>query len=135
MRQLFIILTVALFQSCSGPEKKNELEEKPKELTEEPKEETKEEGFEVKEFLITPKSIGFAILAQTINDFRKAYEGYELKSTPVWHYCVDGGGDGILVSKDKELLLFVWTMQGNDSIHSIVGLSGKLKTKEGLGPK
>ena len=126
MRQLLILITIAtvlLFQFCSGTKKKSE------ELK---TEEVKEEIFEVKEFLITPKSIGFARLGQTMADFRQTFKNYDLTTKPVWGYCVDGGGNGILVSNDKEALLFVWTMQGNDSIHSITGLSKKFQTKETL---
>ncbi len=126
MRQLLIFIgTVLLFQFCSRIENKNE---------EKKKEDVKEETFEEKESLITPKSIGLARLGQTIAAFKQTFKDYELTTVPVWNYCVDGGGNGILVSKDKEVLLFVWTMPGSDSIHSITGLSKQFRTKEGLGP-
>ncbi len=126
MRQpLILIATALLFQFCSKANKKNE---------EQKKEVVTEKTFEVKEFLITPKSIGFARLGETMADFKQAYKNCDLTTVPVWNYCVDGGGNGILVSRGKEKLLFVWTMQGNDSIHSITGLNKHFQTKEGLGP-
>ncbi len=62
-----MIITIVVLHSCSGQEKnnllteENELEDgKNKEI--EVKGEPKEEIFEIEEYLITPKSIGFAFL-------------------------------------------------------------------------
>jgi hypothetical protein len=90
--------------------------------------------YETGEFLITPKTIGNARLGQTIKDFKETFKDYQITTVPVWNYCVDGGGDGLLVSRDKEPLIFVWTMQGNDSIHSISVMSDKFHTKSGIRP-
>jgi hypothetical protein len=90
--------------------------------------------YETGEFLITPQTIGNARLGQTIKDFKETFKDYQIKTVPVWNYCVDGGGDGLLVSRNKEELIFVWTMQGSDSIHEIVVMSDKFRTKDGVKP-
>ena len=123
--RIIIIGTVLIFQFCTGTEKKSDNSADSN---------VKTGSYEMGEFLITRKSIGYAYLGQTISDFKQKYKNQELTTVPVWNFCVDGGGDGILLTSGKELLLFVWTMQGNDSIHSITGISKRFRTPEGLGP-
>ncbi len=90
--------------------------------------------YETGEYLITPKTIGNARLGQTLKDFKEAFKDYDITTVPVWNYCVDGGGDGLLVSKNKEEIIFAWTLNGNDSICSLIVLSDKFHTKDGVKP-
>ncbi len=58
-------------------------------------------------------------IGMTIQDMKALYNGAGLVEEPLFKYGIDSENDGIRVTVNGESLFFVWTLQGNDTIHGI----------------
>jgi len=68
-----------------------------------------------------------AYVGMSLNKLRAAYKGQSLIKEPAGNYGIDGGGNGWLLSIDKEPRFFVWATDDNDTIAGIVIVSEKIK--------
>ena len=87
--------------------------------------------------LITSHSIGLAALGQTIGDLKQSYKGCTFSKQPLLKYGVESEGKGLLVSRGKEDLLFVWTirdLKDDDKLNCIMALSNKFHTAGSISP-
>ncbi len=86
-------------------------------------------------FLITKNSVGSVELGLTrIEAINRVLQlGYDTTTVDAWNYLLDGGGTGIEVSKDNEVLMFFWTFWTDDLIHGINIVSSKYKYSNGIG--
>lgn len=91
-------------------------------------------NFPSENFLINTRFIGNVAIGMSMSEVRRNYHDCEFATIPAWHYCIDGGGDGVVISKDKQELLFVCPTYGIDSVCLIMALSPRFHTSDGLTP-
>ena len=58
-------------------------------------------------------------VGMTITKLKSIYTGYEFAEEPLFDYGIDGGGNGLIVKKDKKPFIFVWTKENTDTINGI----------------
>jgi hypothetical protein len=65
-------------------------------------------------------------IGMTIQEMKSIYNKAEFINEPLYEYGIDSEEKGIMVKVNGEALFFVWTMQGNDTIHGIAIVSKKI---------
>ncbi|WP_224997037.1 hypothetical protein [Cesiribacter sp. SM1] len=68
-----------------------------------------------------------AFIGMTVEELKEAYPNAIFKEEPLYEYGVDSEGTGLLVIENNEPLLFAWTLEDDNKIHSLTVLSPKIK--------
>ena len=82
--------------------------------------------------LINGQTVGFVKIGMPVDSLPVKYPGYEFQEKPVFEFGVDGEAKGLLVVKEGQPQFFVWTLDGESSIHGIVILCDRFETDNGL---
>jgi hypothetical protein len=123
---LFVLALLVV--ACSKNEKPSAEVKEPKKP--EPKAENQPQVIEPE--LINGHTVGMAEIGMTIQTLREKYPDYTFVPKPVYEYGVDGEANGLLALKEDEPQFFVWTLDGENTVHGIVILSGNFVTENGL---
>lgn len=78
---------------------------------------------------ITSYSVDKAYLGMKISDLKKAYSDFEFSEVSLYEYGIDSENKGLLISKAKKKVMFVWTMAGDDKIKGIYCLTNEIETE------
>ena len=86
-------------------------------------------------FTIKKNSAGAFRLGMTLGEALTiaATSNYDTARVNGWKYLVDGGGTGIEVTSNEEVLLFFWTFPNDKLLHGITIVSPRYKTAKGIG--
>ncbi len=82
--------------------------------------------------LINGQTVGMAEIGMTLENLREKYPEYVFTPRSVFEYGIDGESKGLLALKADVPQFFVWTLDGESTVHGIVILSNEFVTENGL---
>ena len=82
--------------------------------------------------LIKESTVGLAKIGMTTEELRQQYPQYTFQDKPVYEFGVDGEGKGLIAMQNDQPQFFVWTLDGENTVHGIVVLSEGFVTEDGL---
>lgn len=123
---LGLFLFLAIFCSCS-PRQSNKSSDTQDTLLVNNQKKDSISKIDVQRIMVDKAYIGM-----TISELKSSYPENNLKKEPVFKYDIEGGGDGILVSKEGTPQFFAWTMLDQDTIVGIEILSPSIVISNGV---
>ena len=82
--------------------------------------------------VISGQTVGLARIGMELDSLQGKYPEYIFQDKPVFEFGVDGEANGLLALKDDQPQFFVWTLDGETTIHGIVILCDRFVTPDGL---
>lgn len=82
--------------------------------------------------LIAAHAVGLVRIGMPVDSLPKQYPEYEFVEKPVFEFGVDGEASGWLAAKENKPQFFVWTLDGENTVHGIVVLCDRFVTPDGL---
>lgn len=82
--------------------------------------------------LIKESCVGLAKIGMTTDELRQQYPQYVFQEKPVGEFGIDGDANGLVALSENQPQFFVWTLDGENTVHGIVVLADGFVTENGL---